>query len=266
MFYFPYQGNKRLEIKHLAEYTRGISEKKYDTIVEPFCGSCAFSLAMYKNGFRGRIVINDADETLVRFLRDIQENGSQKYFDFHNEKVCDNLTRERYHALLGQKRDDLLHWFFYRKCFYITEHRYYEKLMNKTAERTAAHALFDEFLRHCEIRCGDYNDVFDEFEGDDRCFMFLDPPYLDSYNRDYAKFTKDGDGTYFYAEIIQKLKSDATRCSLLMVINGNSLTKYIYRKYTVAEYEKIYSTGKKRVSHLVVTNIAREFRSQPEEE
>ena len=86
--------------------------------------------------------------------------------------------------------------------------------------------------------------------------MFIDPPYLDSFNAYYIinRYDKDGivDNTEVFVNIVEYLK--AAKCKCLLVINENAITKTLYDKYIIGTYEKIYQLSHKKTNHIVVDN------------
>lgn len=72
-FYFTYPGRKKRDIKYFEKF---IKLWDIDTIVEPFCGWCAFSQHCYlKLKFNGKFILNDIEDDLINFLIEIQNNG-----------------------------------------------------------------------------------------------------------------------------------------------------------------------------------------------
>ena len=91
-FYFPYTGTKRREHKHISEQVEAFLDLHHEvtTVVEPFCGSCAFSYQLFlKYGNRFEYVMNDSDPRLVELYTFVKEHGSKPLFDFVAEKKKD---------------------------------------------------------------------------------------------------------------------------------------------------------------------------------
>ena len=76
-FYFSYVGNKRKEINEILPY---IYLDDIKTIVEPFCGSCAFSFFLSKNDNLA-FHINDLDANLINFFNKIVENKELEIYN-----------------------------------------------------------------------------------------------------------------------------------------------------------------------------------------
>ena len=80
-FFSPYTGNKRQEVEQIYE---AINFNDINTIVEPFCGSCALSYYIWTQN-KDKIfkyVLNDLDNQLIELLKLVQ-NG--KYEEINEE-------------------------------------------------------------------------------------------------------------------------------------------------------------------------------------
>ena len=93
----------------------------------------------------------------------------------------------------------------------------------------------------------------------DKTFIFWDPPYLDSFNDCYFKkesrLLKDNvinDNTKMFIDIKNYLDNDKVK--QMLIINKNSITEYIYNKYIVGFYKKLYQLTKNKTEHLIICN------------
>lgn len=117
---------------------------------------------------------------------------------------------------------------------------------------TQEHSLL---LQGAELYNGDYLNIFNLAEKED--FIFLDPPYDCTFS-DYGNDEyKDG-----FSELNhRKLASDFFNLGskALMVIGATPLTRELYEKRIVAEYNKNYAVNirnrfQAEAIHLVITN------------
>lgn len=69
----PYQGSKR----KLAERILGYAPSKVETLIEPFCGSAAVSLAALRGGRTERVCLNDSYQPLAQLWQMIAEQPVQ---------------------------------------------------------------------------------------------------------------------------------------------------------------------------------------------
>jgi site-specific DNA-adenine methylase len=249
-FYFSYFGNKRSEIKHLS-----FDYKAFDTIVEPFCGSCAFSFHLFNElGLKDkRYIMADNDKMLIDFLNDVKLHGSKKYFDFVNAiLVKPDFDKEMHNSLVANKDKDLLHRFNFRKAYNFQLGLFPSRNVNKPFIRTKQHQLFDEFAKHCEFVHQDFEQTMSGYADKPECLIFLDPPYLNSCNLTYS--VHEADNTHYYVRILSFLEGQA---KMVMILNSNAMMEFVFGKYIKSSFDKTYKTTHKKVKHLVIANDKR---------
>lgn len=267
MFYFAYFGNKRREIPLIEkEITALIESGQIDKIVEPFCGSGALSFHLHKKyGDKLEYHLNDNDGRLIDFLTEIKKQGSCKsFFDYINE-VCKDLTKERFADIVKKgKPDNLRDWVFSRKvygsrhfqCPVINgprkyggyDYTKYEKLDSfVTSEKT-------------HFTHGDYLQCFQKYRDDPKALIFVDPPYLDSFNSCYLSHSGISlsaereiiDMTRVFIDIVELLQN---RAKVVTIQNSNHLTRHLYRDFFQFEYAKNYSLTRKNTQHAIFANF-----------
>jgi DNA adenine methylase len=87
----PYQGSKR----NIAKYILRFFPQKFDTLVEPFAGSAAISLAAACYGKASRFHINDINKPLMDLWREI----------IHNPERISNSYEKLWHEQQGRERE-----------------------------------------------------------------------------------------------------------------------------------------------------------------
>jgi len=94
-YFYSYVGNKREEVEHIYSL---LDLENIDTIVEPFCGSCAMSYYIWtQNKDKNyKYILNDLNNNLIDLLKIIR---SGEYKDIENEV---NKMREE---ILTNKND-----------------------------------------------------------------------------------------------------------------------------------------------------------------
>lgn len=70
-FITPYSGNKRNEAENIYNTTKDIyNYEDIETIIEPFCGSCAYSYYLsLKHPNKYKYILNDNDNNLIKILK-----------------------------------------------------------------------------------------------------------------------------------------------------------------------------------------------------
>ena len=86
------------------------------------------------------------------------------------------------------------------------------------------------------------------YKNNENVFIYIDPPYLDSYNANYNSYANKQiddennviDNTQIYIDLLEYLKY--CKCKILFSINENALTKYLYKDYIIKVYNRQYET------------------------
>ena len=275
-FYYPYLGNKRTETKHFIERVTSFldTHPEVKTIVEPFCGSCAFSFDIFqKYGDKYRYIMNDKDAKLIEFFTEIKKNTSKPFFDFvdqyWNKPI---LTQELYKELIAKKDEDIFHWFFWHRCYTMYKGRFYPECRN--AQRSFTHEIYedrDKFVACCEFSNKDYAKFLEPYLDSTDTLIFWDPPYFQSCNGYYydckEKVTEDGfmkDYTVIWIDILKALQSLTPS---LLVSNYTSLLHHILKDFFTMKYGKCYSMNsgtiilkknktRRKTQHVVYDNLS----------
>jgi site-specific DNA-adenine methylase len=176
-FYFPYYGSKRLDMKFLDEY---IDLADISTIVEPFCGSSAFSYHCFsKLGFKGKFDLRDADKRLIGFLKKVKENKGITSFIEGINKFPKNPTTEQY---LNLCKDPTYGYYYSMKVYGIRKGMPPMKKDNRTRIDASKYTKFDDFYlrKKTKVKVSDFKHTLAKYKDDVKALVFLDPPYLDS--------------------------------------------------------------------------------------
>lgn len=269
-FFFSYSGGKFRDLKKFNEY---VDLKDCDTICEPFCGSCAFSI--HSEYDIKKFIFNDIDNQLIDFLIDVKDGKLGEYLDYIKDnmsKYCkDNKptiewnllrknidTNDKYKSFLLTKmsrcRKGIL------DINYKSPSKTYEKKVNIAIDKTKYENLINFYTKNdIELLNNDYSKVFDDVKDKENIFVFLDPPYLDSFNSCYKSFDKSTndkkivfDNTKMFIDILEFLKT--AKCKIMLIINKNSITEFLYKDFIKGEYDKRYDLSKRITKHLIICN------------
>ncbi len=101
---FPYQGSKRSIARHILPYIP--SDTK--TLIEPFCGSAAISIAAAAHGLAGRFLLNDINPSLMTLWSWILDRPSDLV--------------DGYESLWNDQSSDRKEFFFRVRCQFNTTH------------------------------------------------------------------------------------------------------------------------------------------------
>ena len=111
------------------------------------------------------------------------------------------------------------------------------------------------FLKKAKITNNDFREIMNKYKNNNNAFLYLDPPYMDSYNGGYSSFNSKTynddlsiiDNTEMYIFILEFLND--CKCKILFSINNCALTKYLYKDFIKEDYNKIYQS-----THINTTN------------
>jgi site-specific DNA-adenine methylase len=262
-------GNKKNELKLLIPIIQ--PQITTSTIfVEPFCGSSIVSFNVFKKINKNiDFHINDLDELRIKFLKNmtIQEEREKLY---KLEKEILEKGPDFYYSIVRGKDDDFLKYIISRRI-----HAYRHGLF-PTTKKIILHEIsnnWKEFLNKSIITNEDYLNIIEKYKDNENAFLYLDPPYLDSYNASYNTYSKAShdenlkiiDNTEMYIIFLDLLKHG--KCKVLFSINDCALTKYLYKDFIKQEYNHIYQHShvnienlnegkrKKHTNVLIITNF-----------
>lgn len=247
-------GSKLHDIKYFLKYLP--KDEKFDIVCEPFAGSFALIRKVYKNSNK-KLHINDNDKNLIDsilFIRDNQKKVSkiiEKYNEIKENTAYKDL-KEKIEKYLNS--DKSIPDYF--KNHIISSYKirgFYKKI-------PCDNNLFCNFLKKLEITCDDVTNIMKKYKDDERAFLFFDPPYLDSDNTNYKSMTKYSNGkklndnTVFYISLLEYIQT--AKCKIMIIVNNNAITRFLYKDYIKGNYDKIYQLTKNKNSHLIISNYA----------
>lgn len=275
-----YRGGKSREIPRFVQYI----PDEFDRYIEPFLGGGAVYFYLEPE----RAVINDVNERLMLFYRQLRDNYEEMRSQLNEIQQVYESNQAEYKTLKAQMPDkrvpnaneelyykmrelfnhpdgsylDGVIYFFINKTAYSGMIRY-----NNNGEYNVPFGRYPNFntqliteqhsllLRGAELYNVDYKQIFDMAGEND--FIFLDPPYDCVFN-DYGNI--DMMNGFDEAEH-RRLAADFRNlsCRALMVIGKTPLTMELYGKYIVDEYYKNYAVNiRNRFNndkmHIVVKN------------
>jgi len=184
-FIISYAGNKRNEIENILNVS---NFENINTIIEPFCGSCAVSYSIsLKYPKKFKYILNDLNDNLIELMKIMKD---KKKFDDFKKKINDIIpkikdSKEEYLKVVKNK--DIYGWFIANKYYNIRAGLYpsIESIFDKKIDDECP---IINFLRteDVEIRNEEGTKIIEEFKNDPHNYIFLDPPYLLSCNTFYS--------------------------------------------------------------------------------
>lgn len=254
----PYVGSKRSDIVYFEKYF----PKNIKTIVEPFGGSGYVSLYLFSKNPNLKCIVNDIDSELINFFHQLQKNKT-KVINEYNKLVSSNLSKTQFDKLVDEyksKKGSSLRksvlYLFYNKCHGLRKGLYPIDKSFLPIDYSK-YDIFFKWINNTEFTILDYNVIIAKYINKN-VFIFLDPPYFDSFNKYYLSYDVGfknkiiQDNTKMFIDIFDFLEKSKSR--IMLIINKNAITEFIYEKYIIAEYDKIYQLTKKETKHLIITN------------
>jgi site-specific DNA-adenine methylase len=254
-FFFSYVGGKTKDMSLINQHVKLDGIK---TLCEPFCGSCSFSI--HHDGLE-KYMLSDNDPMLIEFLRLVKQGEFDKFVEYFNAEYPRYVENRKLWYDLQRKKDmSVKEWYFIRAARRggcgILEARI------KQIKKDVFTNVIEFFMRkNVSLVNSDYLDIFEQVRDDPTCFVFLDPPYLDSFNSSYSSYqggsiaTGDNiinDRMKVFIDIMKFLRR--CKCKVLFIINKNSITEYLYGDFIKGEYEKRYNITGRKTKHLVIAN------------
>jgi site-specific DNA-adenine methylase len=257
-------GSKQKEYSNYSQYLN----TDHNVLVEPFCGSAITSINQYiKHGNNKKYHINDIDWCLINLYRQLKKNRENvvKNFNFLKNSFS---TKEKFNSIIKEYKNKIKnfdknelaeHFLFFTKVYNRVYGLYPDKKKINDLDINKYNIFFN-FIDIAKINCKDYLYLFRKYKNNKNALLFLDPPYLSSFNGLYYSY-KQGecniekkiiDNTKLFIDIYNFLKK--AKCKILLVINDNALTRFIYKDFIRETYDVCYRLNHKKTKHLIITN------------
>lgn len=234
MISIPFSGSKRYSYKHVKKI---VQEGEYESVFEPFGGSCVLSVNLFYDGLVKRAVANDYDHFFDDYLYvlDLKDKvvelgykaGLRRTVRNHNgtfrinpdgsrEKVSTEfMPPEECEILQNIVKENVPEKYYKKLClganFIFSARTSDPKVYLKDFKKFASYlktdkqrAFYDE-LQKIELDHLDYRDFLDKYKDDIKSgknILILDPPYTGTYQLQYEGAFTDEDTK----ELIEKVK------------------------------------------------------------
>ena len=246
-FFLSWVGNKWNERDNVIN---NLDLTDINTIIEPFCGSCAISIQLsilYPKRFK--YILNDLDSKLIEIFNIIKNNKWNDIVEEYN-KLDQYMNKEDYYKIIDN--NDIIG--------YILGHRHYQFRINypptnkKLIKLNNSYKFIDFILNEdVELHNKQAIDIINEYKNDNNVLLYLDPPYIKTRNIDFYDNAnkKDFLGIYNYLEFADI----TTRLYLNILRNDDLIRKYMNRYELIYEYSVKYKQGKERnKKHIILSN------------
>jgi hypothetical protein len=242
-FIFGYEGNKRNEIK---EINNVINNYDVEYIVEPYCGSCAFSFFLsvqYPKKYK--YILNDNDDNLINLLKLLSNMDKLEEFERKINDICSN---ENFNKEIYKNLDGLEGYYIRHKIYSIRAGLF--RINYKYKYIDIKNCKFINFLMTENITLLNQEglEIYQEYKNKNS-IIFLDPPYLLADNSCY-KNPALKIYEYLYDNKIKKEKA-----IIIITVEYNFLIKILFKKYKFHLYNKCNIKNRRQFKqHLVICN------------
>lgn len=247
-FLISYAGNKRTEVEIL--YNQIINKlDEVETIIEPFCGTSAFSYYIStKHPKKFKYILNDNNKNLIDLYKIASDENKFKEFIIEVNEILKDITKEKYDNLDVK---NLIGWFITHKIYCIhpgifpSDEKRIKRYINNLIDCTIINFLRNEdiiFLNEDAIN------VMNNYKDNDKNLIFIDPPYIKSCNDFYLNTNMN------IYEYLYNNKIDLQKAIILLCLEDNWIIKLLFVNNIVNQYNKLYQQTKKKTSHLIIHN------------
>jgi site-specific DNA-adenine methylase len=262
-FIFPWNGNKRMEVENIVEKIN-LSDD-ITTVIEPYCGSSAFSVYLSKlYPKKYKYIINDIDENLIKLYNYIK-NDDQKIQDLINDVMKSIKNKDDYLKIISKSYENkFISWFISNKIYnvrpglYNLNYKYNDEKKLKFKDYEIFKFLIDEDVEILNI---DGIDLIKKYFESEKNLIFIDPPYLDSCNDFYS----DKRNTNIY-EYISNNNLIKKKSFILLVLEETWIIKLLFKNYFSVRYSKVYQFSKKKTFHILITNNKKYLKEETKED
>ena len=248
-FYISYAGNKRNEMPGLYSH---LDFTGIDTVVEPFCGSCAVSyyISTKKDGLT--YILNDNNIHLKEMYDILTDEEKTQEFQTNFNNIISNIkTKDQYKEAILEDR--LESWLIENKYFNLRPGLCPIGYKGKDTLKPIDFSIVPivKFFRENNIifLCDDAMKVYDEHKDKPNCMIILDPPYISTCNDFYLDHNMN-----IYEHLFKNdIKNE--KAKIYLILEDIWIIRLLFQHNKILhEYAKTYETSKKKTTHLVISN------------
>jgi site-specific DNA-adenine methylase len=252
-FFIPYYGNKRTEVEKIYNVIKDDIDK-YNTIVEPFCGTSAFSYYVWLNNKDKNLsyVLNDNNKFLIE-LYNISKD-EEKFKNLYNNLILlqeATANKQKYLEVVKKADSDLISYIYVHKVYNIRPGLYPTgKTFTADSWKTFLNAPIIDFIRNAKITFlnKDALEVYNEYKTNKKALIFLDPPYLASENSWYNNPSVNIYEYLFENDILKE------KALIVLCLENNWIIKMLFKGKKSIVYDKKYEATKKKTEHIIIIN------------
>ena len=246
-FYMPYFGNKRNEVIKIYNELN-LNNKEIDTIIEPYCGSCAISYYISSlHPKKYNYVLNDNNQYLKMMYEIILDDEKTFKFETEINNIIDNIKKKDDYDSIVRKKNFFIGWLIGNKYFKIRPYMFPQDKLKHI--KLSDYKIYD-FFRNEKIKftCDDAIKCYEEYKDNEKNLLIFDPPYLSLCN-DFYQNNKSNIYEYLFINDFKKNKAD-----IFLILENIWIIKLLFKtnEESFIEYDKKYQTTKKNTKHIII--------------
>lgn len=254
-FIFPYSGNKRNECENIYN---NIKDKLdgITTIIEPFCGSSAFSVYMaskFPNRFK--YILNDENKRLMELYNLLKTEDETRDLVEKLTEISKDINNEKYEKL--KENDILINFVYINSVFSLRSGLFPTNRKIKTNFNDILDRPIIQFLRSEDVTI--YNidgvELLEKEKNNKDNLIFIDPPYMRSCNS-YYDMTNENKTKFNIYEYLASKENDINiiKAFIVLVLEKNWIINLLFQNNIKTEYSKQYAPSKKKTTHILIDN------------
>ena len=244
-FYMSYPGNKRQEVTKIYPL---LDLTNIKIIVEPFCGTCAFSYYVSLQIPNLTFVLNDNNNYLKEMFEIIIDDRLLNKFESKVNSVLDTIkNKEDYVTII--KNEDIVSWFIKNKYYNIRPGLY--PTNDKFKHIIMRNYPIVDFFKNNKIifTCDNAINIYKKYKNNKKSLIFLDPPYISSCNSFYMSPELN---IYEYINL-NNIKNE--KAKIYLILENIWIIKLLFQNNKILmEYNKKYEISKKKTTHVIISN------------
>lgn len=247
-FLISYSGNKRGEMKTIKYF---VDLTNIENIIEPFCGSSAFSFYIWLENQDKNInyYLNDND-ILTHGIYDFIKKKTKEEIENEVNEMLKDFTQEKFKEVIAKKKNKTM---MENLCFVLCSRGQMSIYKKREKYKLNKNQIkFIEFIKlnNVNIINKDWREIYENHKDNEKSFVFFDPPYILSYNLFYNDLKTDiNPYEYFWINDLNNQK-----CKIMFVLEKIWFINLLFKNNIKYEYEKIYQARKRKTQHLIITN------------
>ena len=243
-FYIAYAGNKRSEMIEIYNF---IDFEGIDTIVEPYCGSCAMSYYIWLKHPDLKFILNDNNKYLLEMFDIIRDDNKLNEFEIKiNDELMPILLNDKEKYVEFVKQNNIYSWYIGHKFYNIKPGLFPQN--KKFNSIKISNLGITDFFKNANIEFHNMDGIefYKNHKKKKNNLILLDPPYLSSCN-DFYQDSNTNIYEYLYNNNINQEES-----KIYLILEKIWILELLFKNNERIIYNKLYQMSKKKTIHMII--------------